>query len=72
MDADGVPIQGGERTAETAPDDSEEWFGLEYTLELSNRERRASESLAPLDPSESVGEHSKVRRIYWAGPVGIF
>ncbi|KAJ6543865.1 hypothetical protein B0H19DRAFT_1168702 [Mycena capillaripes] len=43
-----------------ADDDKEEWYGLEYTLELSARERRASET-----HSFSVGEHSKSRES-WA------
>lgn len=30
----------------------DEWFGLEYTIELSKRDRRGSET--------SAGEHSKV------------
>lgn len=42
-----------------ALDDSREWYGLEYTLELSCRERRASECI----DSCSAGEHSKVCRI---------
>ncbi|KAF8211612.1 hypothetical protein K438DRAFT_1807604 [Mycena galopus ATCC 62051] len=41
-------------------DDKDEWFGLEYTLELSTRERRASET-----HSFSAGEHSKSRES-WA------
>ncbi|KAJ7163810.1 hypothetical protein C8R43DRAFT_1168403 [Mycena crocata] len=41
-------------------DDQDEWYGLEYTLELSNRERRASET-----HSLSGGEHSKSRES-WA------
>ncbi|KAJ6510288.1 hypothetical protein C8R47DRAFT_1097445 [Mycena vitilis] len=40
-------------------DDNDEWYGLEYTLELSTRERRASET------HSSVGEHSKSRES-WA------
>ncbi|KAF7354893.1 MFS domain-containing protein [Mycena sanguinolenta] len=43
-----------------AEDDKDEWFGLEYTLELSTRERRASET-----HSFSAGEHSKSRES-WA------
>ncbi|KAJ7067868.1 hypothetical protein C8F01DRAFT_1116061 [Mycena amicta] len=35
-------------------EDADEWYGLEYTLELSTRERRASET-----PAVSTGEHSK-------------
>lgn len=46
------PNVGGTLAAE---DDKDEWFGLEYTLELSTRERRASET-----HSFSGGEHSKV------------
>ncbi|KAJ6627358.1 hypothetical protein B0H10DRAFT_2210301 [Mycena sp. CBHHK59/15] len=43
-----------------AGDDGDEWYGLEYMLELSTRERRAS------DPhSFSAGEHSKSRES-WA------
>ncbi|KAJ7727948.1 hypothetical protein B0H16DRAFT_1331305 [Mycena metata] len=41
-------------------DDKDEWYGLEYTLELSTRERRASET-----HSFSGGEHSKSRES-WA------
>ncbi|KAJ7666533.1 hypothetical protein B0H17DRAFT_1089590, partial [Mycena rosella] len=41
-------------------DDTDEWYGLEYTLELSTRERRASETQVV-----SVGEHSKSRES-WA------
>lgn len=37
-------------------DDKDEWYGLEYTLELSTRERRPSDT-----QSFSAGEHSKVR-----------
>lgn len=36
-------------------DDRDEWYGLEYTLELSSRERRPSDT-----QSLSPGEHSKV------------
>ncbi|KAJ7179557.1 hypothetical protein C8R46DRAFT_1074086 [Mycena filopes] len=43
-----------------AEDDKDEWYGLEYTLELSTRERRASET-----HSFSGGEHSKSRES-WA------
>ena len=38
-----------------ATDDSDEWYGLEYTLELSSREPRPSNT-----QSLSPGEHSKV------------
>ncbi|KAJ7762757.1 hypothetical protein DFH07DRAFT_813353 [Mycena maculata] len=41
-------------------DDKDEWYGLEYTLELSTRERRASGT-----HSFSPGEHSKSRES-WA------
>ncbi|KAF7301268.1 MFS domain-containing protein [Mycena indigotica] len=44
-----------------APEDSEEWYGLEYTLELSTRQRRASET-----PEISTGEHSKSRESWLA------
>ena len=36
-------------------DDPEEWYGLEYTIELSSRERQPSDT-----QSFSAGEHSKV------------
>lgn len=36
-------------------DDPEEWYGLEYTLELSSRSRQPSDT-----QSFSAGEHSKV------------
>ncbi|KAJ7638387.1 hypothetical protein FB45DRAFT_902689 [Roridomyces roridus] len=41
-------------------EDKEEWYGLEYTLELSTRERRVSETQV-----HSAGEHSKSRES-WA------
>ncbi|KAJ7477216.1 hypothetical protein B0H11DRAFT_1296087 [Mycena galericulata] len=41
-------------------EDKDEWYGLEYTLELSTRERRASET-----HSSTAGEHSKSRES-WA------
>ncbi|EMD40599.1 hypothetical protein CERSUDRAFT_91333 [Gelatoporia subvermispora B] len=41
-------------TLTTASDESDEWLGLDYAVELSLRERRASECDAP-----SAGEHSK-------------
>ncbi|PPQ83648.1 hypothetical protein CVT25_006254 [Psilocybe cyanescens] len=41
-------------------EDPEEWYGLEYTLEMSSRERQPSES-----QSFSAGEHSKSRES-WA------
>ncbi|KAF8816513.1 hypothetical protein BYT27DRAFT_7077083 [Phlegmacium glaucopus] len=41
-------------------DDPEEWYGLEYTLELSSRERHPSDT-----QSFSAGEHSKSRES-WA------
>ncbi|KAF9464273.1 hypothetical protein BDZ94DRAFT_1308053 [Collybia nuda] len=47
------------QTFQKAPQD-DEWFGLEYTLELSTRERRPSGA-----QSFSVGEHSKSRES-WA------
>ena len=37
-------------------DDPEEWYGLEYTLELSSRERQPSDTQS----FSSGGEHSKV------------
>ena len=37
-------------------DDSEEWVGLEYSIELSTRERHISDTLS----HASAGEHSKV------------
>ncbi|KAJ7849313.1 hypothetical protein B0H13DRAFT_2674727 [Mycena leptocephala] len=43
-----------------AEDDKDEWYGLEYTLALSTRERRASDT-----HSFSAGEHSKSRES-WA------
>lgn len=36
-------------------EDIEEWWGLQYTLELSRRDSRASDS-----SSNHTGEHSKV------------
>lgn len=39
----------------TPIDDKDEWYGLEYTLELSSRERHPSDT-----QSFSAGEHSKV------------
>jgi hypothetical protein len=38
-----------------AEEEKDEWYGLEYTLALSTRERRASDT-----HSFSAGEHSKV------------
>ncbi|KAJ7122913.1 hypothetical protein C8R44DRAFT_852693 [Mycena epipterygia] len=52
-----TPASGGDGGDE---DDKDEWYGLEYTLELSTRERRASET-----HSFSAGEHSKSRES-WA------
>lgn len=43
-----------EETSDGGSDD--EWYGMEYTLELSKRDRRGSESTDPT----SGGEHSKV------------
>lgn len=37
-------------------DDPEEWYGLEYTLELSSRERQPSDTQS----FSEGGEHSKV------------
>ncbi|KAJ6567368.1 hypothetical protein DFH09DRAFT_1156767 [Mycena vulgaris] len=52
---------GAGAVGDAAPeDDKDEWYGLEYTLELSTRERRASET-----QSFSAGEHSKSRES-WA------
>ncbi|KAI5894446.1 uncharacterized protein SCHCODRAFT_02541058 [Schizophyllum commune H4-8] len=42
-------------------DDSEEWVGLEYSIELSTRERHISDALS----HASAGEHSKSRES-WA------
>ncbi|KAL1687241.1 hypothetical protein GGG16DRAFT_117151 [Schizophyllum commune] len=42
-------------------DDSEEWVGLEYSIELSTRERHISDNLS----HASAGEHSKSRES-WA------
>ncbi|KAL1676777.1 hypothetical protein EV122DRAFT_279801 [Schizophyllum commune] len=42
-------------------DDSEEWVGLEYSIELSTRERHISDTLS----HASAGEHSKSRES-WA------
>ncbi|KAF7331702.1 MFS domain-containing protein [Mycena kentingensis (nom. inval.)] len=47
--------------AVAAADDADEWFGLDYALELSTRERRASET-----PTISTGEHSKSRESWLA------
>ncbi|TFK43065.1 hypothetical protein BDQ12DRAFT_674326 [Crucibulum laeve] len=43
-------------TSFSALDDRDEWHGLEYTLEISSREHRLSDTQ---DESESAGEHSK-------------
>lgn len=42
----------------TANDDTGEWWGLQYTLELSRRDSRASDT-----SSSTTGEHSKVRKL---------
>ncbi|KAJ7087285.1 hypothetical protein B0H15DRAFT_843371 [Mycena belliarum] len=52
----------GSDGALSVADDADEWYGLEYTLALSTRERRASEVGAPCG---SAGEHSKSRES-WA------
>ena len=44
-------------SALSVTDNDDEWVGLEETIELSLRERRASDCQAP-----SVGEFSKVRK----------
>jgi len=41
-----------------ALDDPEDWYGLEYTLELSSRERQPSDTQS----FSAGGEHSKVNR----------
>ncbi|KIK54397.1 hypothetical protein GYMLUDRAFT_249545 [Collybiopsis luxurians FD-317 M1] len=48
-------------------DNAEEWYGLEYTLELSRRERRASETYSC---DESVGESSRSRESWAALRLG--
>ncbi|CAK5262627.1 unnamed protein product [Mycena citricolor] len=48
---------------EAHPADASEWYGLEYALELSKRERRASE--VPAASDSSIGEYSKSRES-WA------
>lgn len=40
---------------------AEEWYGLEYTLELSRRDRQGSNSY----DQNPVGEHSKVDEPYY-------
>lgn len=55
----GPPPLVPEEAVEQEEDPGEEWYGLEYTLELSRRDRRGSESGDPT----SGGEHSKVNRL---------
>lgn len=53
------PVYVPEEAVDLEEDTNEEWYGLEYTLELSRRDRRGSESGEPT----SRGEHSKVNRL---------
>lgn len=55
-----APISQVKDKATVVTSDADEWYGLEYTLELSCRERRASEC----DHDPSAGEHSKVRLLF--------
>ncbi|KAF9563349.1 hypothetical protein CPC08DRAFT_816644 [Agrocybe pediades] len=57
---DDVPVQDPGASSAIA-EDNDEWYGLEYTLELSTRERQPSNSTQ----SCSGGEHSKSRES-WA------
>ncbi|KAJ7229119.1 hypothetical protein GGX14DRAFT_539045 [Mycena pura] len=60
-DADGADALSLDLGEDFRPgDDKDEWYGLEYTLQLSTRERHASETHA-----FSAGEHSKSRES-WA------
>ncbi|KAF5390371.1 hypothetical protein D9757_005282 [Collybiopsis confluens] len=52
-----------------ADNDADGWYGLEYTLALSCKERRASESQC-YDESESVGESSRSRESWAAIRLG--
>ena len=54
-DFSGFPTSSAASTPAVA-DDSEEWVGLEYSIELSTRERHISDTLS----HASAGEHSKV------------
>ncbi|KAI4522413.1 hypothetical protein K525DRAFT_283779 [Schizophyllum commune Loenen D] len=59
-DFSGFPTSSAASTPAVA-DDSEEWVGLEYSIELSTRERHISDNLS----HASAGEHSKSRES-WA------
>ncbi|KAL1727449.1 hypothetical protein EV714DRAFT_217251 [Schizophyllum commune] len=59
-DFSGFPTSSAASTPAVA-DDSEEWVGLEYSIELSTRERHISDTLS----HASAGEHSKSRES-WA------
>ncbi|KAF5357707.1 hypothetical protein D9758_007532 [Tetrapyrgos nigripes] len=51
----------------SALDDEGEWYGLQYTLELSTKERRASEGFSY---DQSMGEHSRSRESWAALHLG--
>ncbi|KAH8829883.1 hypothetical protein DL96DRAFT_1706725 [Flagelloscypha sp. PMI_526] len=49
-------------------DDEDEWYGLEYTLELSSREDQPADTVIPWSP----GEHSRSRESWAALREGLF